>query len=125
VIKSTNTWLALTLAVVGCGGDDEGGALCTLELRLPIAVRVSSPQGLPIDTVTARNREIEQCSSFGFEDAGDDRVFHCAEQGGGKYVVRVASGELAWSQSVDLTADACHVSDSATLEFVLDPATAD
>lgn len=131
MFQSARAWLVLLVVLAGCGSDDDdakeddNNVLCTLELRLPISVRVTSPEGLPITSVTATNERIEKCSNFGWEDAGDAVVFHCAEQGGGTYRVRVASRQLGWSKSVDLNADECHVLSRVKLDFVLEEATAD
>jgi len=99
-------------------------------------VSVASPRGLPIDSVTATRRSESSCegnsvpalsdaASATSEDGGAIAMYVCYEQGGGEYAVKVESGALSWTQSVQVAANACHVTESKTLSFVLDPATAD
>lgn len=116
--------LALALALAAC--DDSTS--CTAELRSAIEVYVESPDGLPVDAVTATQRSEIPCDmlpSTGAQDAGDAEHYNCSEQSGGTYVVRVTSGDETWSQAVDIEADECHTTERKTLTFVLDPALAD
>jgi hypothetical protein len=124
---SQRVCLVLAVAFSSCAKDDpdEPGIACTTILLAPIKVRVLSLQGLPIDSVTARNITVDECRPFPFPDAGAETTLSCNEQGAGTYRVRVQSGELSWTQSVDLEADECHVTDRAELDFFLDPDTAD
>jgi hypothetical protein len=112
------------IALSLCACSDE--TTCTLENRLAITVQVESPQGLPVDSVTATRRREQACESQATsQDASGPGSYECGEQGGGTYTVRVTSGELQWTQRVDISADECHTTEHQTLEFVLDPDTAD
>lgn len=98
---------------------------CTAELRTAVAVHVSSSSGLEPDSVTAERLSEQSCTSYPVSDAGDDGHFVCHEQGAGIYTVRVTSGSLTWTQTVDVEADECHTTEVEELHFELDPATAD
>lgn len=118
--------IVLALGSAGCASDDS--VTCTLELRSPITVEVTSPEGRPIDAVTAERRHEAECdgSVLSERDGGPTQAaYWCYEQGGGTYVVRVKSGDLTWTQRTHVTANECHTTSSATLSFVLDPDTAD
>jgi hypothetical protein len=117
---------ALSIACVGCIESRS----CTLELRYAVIVRIENPQGLTIDSVTAKRSHEQDCTSYlGGADAstGDSHEvgYSCFEDGGGTYVVRVESGRSTWTQKVHINANACHTTERKTLTFVLDPKTAD
>jgi hypothetical protein len=126
-MRCTPCLFATVVALLGC--DDS--TACTRELRFPIQVDVSSPDGLPIDSVTATREREDECADLsypGLADGGDASSsghYACTEQGGGTYVVRVTSGELTWSKSTHIDADECHTTEDKSLTFVLDPETAD
>ncbi|HKP64701.1 MAG TPA: hypothetical protein VJV78_48525 [Polyangiales bacterium] len=95
---------------------------CTDILLLPIAVTIE-PRDLTVDSVTSHNEgERSVDCQRGFRSR---TMFSCREQGAGTYTVQVTSGELTWTQTVELHADECHVTDTAKLTFELDPATTD
>ena len=110
------------LAAVACG--DETVA-CTAEIRTAVIVNVSSPHGLPVSAVTAAQVSEQPCEGGPTNVAGFDYRYICNEQGEGVYKVRVKSDALTWTQRTSLTTDGCHVDGEKTLDFVLDPATAD
>jgi hypothetical protein len=108
---------------------------CTFDQKLAITVQVQYTQGLEPDLVTAaqsaRPQECWNTDEFA-RDAGGSasgvpsvNTYHCHEQGGGEYVVRVVSGNLSWTQSVDIAANQCHTTEHKELRFVLDPSDAD
>ena len=109
-------------ALVGACGEEK---ICTDELRLAIRVYVTSPEGLPIDRVTAEQSHEIACSFSSAPqgaDAGSDRMYRCHEQGGGVYTVRVYSGDETWTASVHIDANECHTQEIKDVRVVLDPA---
>jgi len=117
--------VALTLTACEREKDGRKPVACSDVLKLIIAVRVSSPHGLPVSSVSATNRDSGApgwlCDVFPeFPSA-----YLCAEQGRGHYVIQVTSGKRSWTKTVDLPGDECHATSGADLELVLDPATAD
>lgn len=127
---SNRLWLAAWIALSSCSEDEpEPEVPCTNELRTAVTVAVRSPEGLPTDDVTATHgKTTTDCTSWPLDtvDAGaDSAMYFCWEQGGGTYRVRVESGDLAWTKSVEVEADDCHVRKAAEVEFVLDPEHAD
>ena len=109
----------------GCESSNEMNYACTAELRAPMGVSVSSPQGLPIDSVTAECNSEMACVHKSRYDSDDSVFYSCFEDGGGTYTVTVRSGDLAWTQKVDIKANECHTTEGKSLDFVLDPNTAD
>jgi hypothetical protein len=129
-VMSNRYWLTAWIALSSCSeAEPEAEVPCTDELRTAVIVSVRSPQGLPTDDVTAtRGKATTECTSWPLDtvDAGaDSAMYFCSEQGGGTYRVRVTSGDLTWTQSVDVEADVCHVRKAVEVEFVLDPEQAD
>jgi hypothetical protein len=122
--------LVQLLALHACATDQV--ITCTDELRSAVVVHVSSPGGLAVDGVSAmREGGAHECESSLFYDAGSNdagavQSYTCWEQGGGTYVVRVKSGASTWTKRVEIDTDGCfHVTEQKTLNFVLDPKTAD
>ena len=113
--------LAPLALLAGCGSSN----MCTADLRTAVRVHISSPDGLPVSAVTVSNHGEQPCETFASADASSDLEYDCYEQGGGIYTVHVESGSMTWTKSVSIAADSCHVTEQKTLEFVLDPATAD
>jgi hypothetical protein len=98
---------------------------CTQELRIAVHVRISSPTGLPATAVTAFNEAERTCKMSSSPDETVPAVYYCTEQGGGRYVVRVRSGSMTWTQVVSVDADECHVTGAETVAFWLDPTISD
>ena len=122
---------SVAFLLAGCAGDDDDNTItCTTEIRSAILGDISSPEGLPIDSVTAERSFVAECEGD-FSSAAQDAAqgpleFYCWEQGGnGTYVVRVTSGDLTWTQSATVERNECHTTRTARLHFVLDPDTAD
>ena len=130
------TVFAFASVLGGCDDTVE----CTMELRMPISVRVLSPEGLPIDGVTATLRSentcfslftlgncfsSDACFSSDIDASSEANRFHCSEQGEGEYKVSVKSGDLTWTQSIYIEADECHTIENKELLFSLDPSEAD
>lgn len=112
--------LCLAALFSACSGE----LVCTAEDRVAVRVNVSSPSGLPVDSITAdRTREAE-CGESSGEAQQSDGVFRCMEQGGGQYTIRVYSGNLCWTTQVDVHANECHTTDIANVDIVMDPNTA-
>ena len=109
-------------ALLGACGEE---TICTDELRLAIRVYVTSPEGLPIDRVTAERSHEMACSFSSAQgtDAGSDRMYRCHEQqgGGGVYTVRVYSGDEVWTAAVYIDANECHTTEIKDVRVVLDP----
>jgi hypothetical protein len=81
-------------------------------------MRLTVPNGVRIDRITAERRIEEECGSFSNRSAG--QVFTCWEQGGGIYIVRVYSGgQPLYAEEVDVEADECHVKQRASIEIDL------
>jgi hypothetical protein len=129
----TTLLVASTLTSAGCSDAN----VCTLEARTAVIVQVEYTQDLEPDSVmaTRRSRPLE-CTRWDHQEAGAKKAdasdigaavstYHCREQGGGEYVVRVVSGNLSWTQSVDIAANECHTIEQKELRFVLDPSDAD
>jgi hypothetical protein len=116
---------ALSLRVLGlaallsaCGGE----LVCTEEERVAVRVHVSSPSGLPIDSITAEHEDEAQCEPSSREtDGSPDGVYRCMEQGGGRYTIRVYSGDLCWTTHVDVSANECHTTEIGNVDVVMDP----
>lgn len=115
----------LGLLLQACPGGDSAEA-CTTELRFPITARITR-LGRDVDAIIVRVGGNEHdCGNWQEPDASADPVeYRCAERGGGTYTVRVESGELSWTRSVEIEADECHARSQETLTFVLDEATAE
>lgn len=115
-------WIVVAfLALVGCGDEKT----CTAELRTAVAVHVASPQGLPVSSVTAARLSEHPCEGGSTRTTAFDYRYDCYEQGEGVYTVRVKSEALTWTKQVAVSSDGCHVDTTQTLDFTLDPATAD
>lgn len=85
-------------------------SICSADLRFAIVVELNNPERLAIDEVTATLASEEQCFlESSARDAPAHAVYSCLEQGAGTYVVQVTSGEHTWSESVEVSADECHV----------------
>jgi len=111
-------WAALLSA---CSGE----LVCTEEQRVAVRVHVSSPDGLPVDGVTADQESERACGASSLEsDASPNGVFRCLEQGGGRYTIRVYSGNLCWTANVHVPANECHTTEIANVAMVMDPRTA-
>jgi hypothetical protein len=93
---------------------------CSAELRA-IRVELSSPEGLVVDSVTIENEHEQPCE----EATPDALAYDCHEQGGGEYIVRVHSGELTWTQTLEITHDGCHIPEGESVSFDLTAASAD
>ena len=121
--KVVNGWVVFAgFALVACGDETR---TCTTELRTAVIVNVSSPDGLPVSAVTSALLGEQPCEGGPTKVAGFDYRYLCYEQGEGVYKVRVKSDALTWTQRASLGSDGCHVDGEKTLNFVLDPATAD
>lgn len=133
-MKASIATAAACVLLLGC----ESTTVCTRELRYPITVEVSSPFGLEVDSVTAKSSTgTGECEGAGLDGPGGAPVpavdvdggvltYRCAERGAGSYLVTVHSGELSWSKlSRYFARDGCHPKGHQTLEFLLDPDTAD
>lgn len=101
--------------------------VCTEDLRLAVLVTLDNPDDLPIDEVTATRLDEQHCyleSRRGFtsDDAGEREgaLYSCWEQGRGAYLVRVQSGKRAWTQTVDVPGDECHVTKVQKVTMTLD-----
>lgn len=113
--------LSLAALLGACSGE----LVCTQEQRVAVRVHVSSPDGLPVDNVTADQEGEKQCDVSSVENAATPTgVYRCMEQGGGKYTIRVYSGDLCWTANVDVTANECHTTDIGNVAIVMDPDTA-
>lgn len=109
------------------------GAVCTLDARLAVVVTVFDPNdpfddtSTPVDSVTATRSNEQPCylerasSDPAAIDAGDvaSALYGCWEQGAGTYLVRVRRGDRSWTQSVEVPADDCHVTELQRLTFEL------
>lgn len=113
--------LAGALMTSACGEDR---VTCTTELRVAVDVRISSPEDLPIDRVTAERVNEQDCEGEA-ETEAPEATFACFEQGGGTYIVRVYSGDLVWTRTLEIEGDRCHVASTETLSIELTAATAD
>jgi hypothetical protein len=120
-----------TLALPACRRAPErddspaGEIYCTLELRIAVHVRISSPTGVPVTAVTAFNEIERPCKLSSWPDEASPSYYYCTEQGGGRYAIRVRSGSMTWTKVVSVDADECHVTGAETAVFWLDPAIAD
>ena len=129
---SSYLWFGL-MAAVSCGD----GALetvttvqgiCTLDSRLAVLVTIDNPDDLEIDSVTATRADEQHCfletrpRERPWEDAGApvDALYSCWEQGTGTYLVRVTSGQQAWSERVDVPGNDCHVTKTQHLTIALE-----
>lgn len=102
-----------------------GELVCTEEQRVAVRVHVSSPVGLAVDGVTAEHDHEMPCGASSVEsDASPTGVFRCLEQGGGRYTIRVYSGDLCWTAHVKVAANECHTTEIANVAIVMDPDTA-
>ena len=123
----TRTFGIFIFAMIAAGGCDDS-LECTLQIEYPLLVRIVS-DGLHVDEITVRNGDDKiQCMRSGISqgDAGFVMTARCTEVGGGgTYHVRVRSGSLHWTQSVEIDGNECHSIGVKEVEFVLDPATAD
>jgi hypothetical protein len=99
---------------------------CTAELRTAVQVTVTAEGGLTIDRVTAERGKEHDCEPWD-DVAVNPALYSCHEQGGGKYTVRVYSGMLTWTRSVEVPEDddGCHVTETKELEITASAATAD
>lgn len=116
---------AAVLTVVALGACGEGeletvttiSGICTDELRLAVLVTIINPDDLEIDSVTATRADEEPCflenrlHTVATEDAGEPEgsLYSCWEQGVGRYMVRVKSGDQTWTESVAVPGNKCHV----------------
>jgi len=118
--------LGVGAALEACGDDTES---CTTEIRAAVIVEVSAPSGLSIDGVTVEQADELACVMSDATSSNGSKTFTCMEQAPGTYAVRVHSGSLTWTRTLELAADPdnpCHVkSPPAELEVVLNQATAD
>ncbi|MFT3924552.1 MAG: hypothetical protein QM778_18580 [Myxococcales bacterium] len=127
-MKKTWTTVALMLAsMVGACGND--GVVCTTNI-VSFEIRVSSPEGLPVEHVTAeQNRESECMSTSEGGDASLGGAYPCWEQGSGEYVLRVRSGDRTWTRRVtvkeDPASDGCHIEMGQGFDIELTAASAD
>jgi hypothetical protein len=113
--------VGLSLLAPACDGE----LICTEELRVAVRVHISSPEDLPVDRVTADLKRETECESFSLEtDASGEGIYRCNEQGGGRYTIRVYSGDMSWSTGVSVTANECHTTEIKDVDVVLDPASA-
>jgi hypothetical protein len=114
--------VGLSLLSPACDGE----LVCTQELRVAVRVHVSSPDELPVERVTADLKREADCESFSIEtDASAEGIYRCNEQGGGRYTIRVYSGDLVWRTESHVTANECHTLEIEDVDVVLDPASAE
>jgi hypothetical protein len=120
-LASQLSLLGFAVLFGACGEE----TICTDELRIAARVHVTSPEGLPVDRVTAeQSHEIECWFSSAPEESGVDRMYRCAEQGGGVYTIRAYSGDRVWTEEVHIDANECHTTEIKDVDLVLDPRTA-
>jgi hypothetical protein len=113
--------LGLAALTSACSGE----LVCTEEQRVAVRVHVSSPAGLAVDGVTAEQDAEMACGASSVEShASPTGVFRCMEQGGGRYTIRVYSGDLCWTAHVNVMANECHTTEIGNVAIVMDPDTA-
>ncbi len=113
-------WFALPVLLSSIAGACEDDVPCTANI-VSFQIIVSSPEGLPIDRVTAERERVDDCTAVGAV------TYSCHEQGGGDYTIRVYSGDLVWTRetTLDEDEDGCHLEQSQSTEIELKAATAD
>jgi hypothetical protein len=116
---------ACVVAFAALVGACSGELVCTEELRVAVRVHISSPENLPVDLVTADHRQEQECGSSSMESDSPDGIYRCSEQGGGDYTIRVYSGDLVWSQGIEIDANECHTTEIRDVDIVMDPAAAE
>jgi len=107
-----------------CGDD----VVCTSELRAAVLVVLTSPEGLPVDSVTAEHGSVFDCKMIsGFVGKEASGHYACWEEGGGEYTVRIHSGALVWTRKVSVVeeGDGCHVKEAADITLALTRDSAD
>lgn len=113
--------VAFAALIGGCSGE----LVCSEEPRVAVRVHISSPKKLPVDLVTADHREERECESSSATSDSPGGIYRCKEQGGGDYTIRVYSGDLVWSQGVEVAANECHTTEIKDVDIAMDPAAAE
>ena len=116
----TRSQLAAALLLIAMGVACEDDVVCTAYLGA-FTVRVTSPEGLVVDRVTAERAGVAECDHY----VGSE--FICHEQGGGEYTVKVHSGDLVWTDRVTFKEDddGCHIVVDKEVEIEMTAATAE